>query len=133
VSILFTISRILEKLPNVFQHIYVHLVIIIGWAFFRADTLSDSLGLLSKMFVYSKSDTYTIGYILQNDFLLIGIVSIVLSMPIIPRLNSYIEKLPSKQNIAANFIYLASLFLLLLLSIMQLASGTYNPFIYFRF
>jgi alginate O-acetyltransferase complex protein AlgI len=43
------VASLLRHLPAVFRHVYVWLVVLVGWAFFRADTLPEALTYLKAM------------------------------------------------------------------------------------
>jgi hypothetical protein len=54
-------------------------------------------------------------------------------MPAIPALRRRIEALSGARKAAAEILWMVCLFGLFLLAVAGLASGGYNPFIYFRF
>ncbi|MBK9616900.1 MAG: MBOAT family protein [Uliginosibacterium sp.] len=45
------LSALLEKLPRLLRHAYTLIVVIVGWVFFRSESLPQSLTLLGKMFL----------------------------------------------------------------------------------
>ena len=59
-------------------------------------------------------------------------VGILGCMPILPGIHAFMERGAAVKRIVVPFSYVGSV-LLLLLSMLSLSSGTYNPFIYFRF
>ena len=52
------------------QNIYALLVVMVGWVFFRAETLADALAYLNRMFVPYKTDVYS-AY-LSNEFMMVA-------------------------------------------------------------
>ena len=71
-------------------------------------------------------------YWLNPFYLVILFVGILGCMPILRSLHAFTERTPVVKRIVVPFSYVGSV-LLLLLSMLSLSSGTYNPFIYFRF
>ena len=109
------------------RHIYVIFVFVIGWVFFRADTLSISVDYISLMFGLKGNEIISFGfmYYFNHKVALCGIVAILLCYP---WKWSIVEKKYSL--IVARDVALLGL---LVLSIASIAASAYNPFIYFRF
>ena len=108
-----------KKLPKVLAHIYALLVVCVGFVMFRADTFGQGM----FMMVWEQ---------LTPIFLVTLVVAVFGSAPLIPKAA---EACLAKENLrkpAVYFSYIAS-FVLLILCMLSLSSGTYNPFIYFRF
>lgn len=125
-------QKILKKY-KVFSHIYCMLVVIVGWVFFRMESLRDGLRIVARMFMPWKYAFYSIEELIP--FLAIRKVLIIFFAIIGSGLiYSLGLKFPRISNKWKNSIY-ETVFcgMMLLYCIMQLASGTYNPFIYFRF
>ncbi len=134
-------ARLLAALPNVCRHCYVLLVVLIGWVFFRADNLHEALLYLQKMFIYS-SDGVLHPWIINKvdaQVLVILLVGFLLSTPLYPTIRKSLSTLdftagfPAIVRGGADTVYLVNLLLVFAMSILALASGAYNPFIYFRF
>ena len=131
-------AKVLERLPSVLQYGYVLFAVVIAWVFFRADNLSHALAYLSAMFDISAWETSTLAYsqLVNEEFMVVSVLGILLSMPLYPFLQQRARVL-AQRNIAlyTSFctVRFAGLFMLLLLSVLKVASSTYNPFIYFRF
>ncbi|MCP4157802.1 MAG: hypothetical protein GY757_59380, partial [bacterium] len=80
---------------------------------------------------------------LDNEIIFFTIIAIVGSFPVFPKLTAGYEHLrnnwdsqPGKSSaLSIGYALLFNVFLtaVLLLSIMTIVAGTYNPFIYFRF
>ena len=123
------------KLPsrmNILSRVYTLLVVIVGWVFFRSEDLSSSVHYIGKMFSFSHgTDNYP--YLLINNYTItILLVGIVFAMP----LRKYIEErlgVLIKNRTIFNVLKQSFCILIFILSIMELAQSTYNPFIYFRF
>jgi len=125
----------IRKLPGFFRHIYAMLVVCIGFVMFRADTFSQGIQMIETMFTGWNFDSTSIQvavYWLNPFYLVILFVGIFGCMPILRSLHAFTERTPVVKRIVVPFSYVGSV-LLLLLSMLSLSSGTYNPFIYFRF
>ncbi len=124
-----------KKLPKVCRHIYALLVVCIGFVMFRADTFSQGIEMIGTMFAGWNFDALHMQILLaeMNPLFLVTVVAAVAgSMPVIPKIEAYISKTDRGVRFAETAGYGISL-VLLLLCMLSLSSGTYNPFIYFRF
>ncbi|NDW17718.1 MBOAT family protein [Dysgonomonas sp. 216] len=127
-------DSILQKLWKPLQHIYLLLIVIIGWVFFRADDFQSAISLLKKMFFIDNDMTDVVYY--ASSFVTIKNVTIIIPamlfcLPIfLPLKNKFISLV--KKDIGI-IIYYLLLILLLMCVITMISVGTYNPFIYFRF
>ena len=113
-------------------HVYAVLVVMVGFVFFRADTLSQGFFWVKEMFAGAFMSTPEIAA--ANSRLLLPLMTplnvcvlifaVILSAPVKDKLKDCkpLEKL--------SWVVTP---ILLILCIMNLAGGTYNPFIYFRF
>ena len=124
-----------KKLPKVLAHIYALLVVCVGFVMFRADTFGQGMFMIGTMFSgweFSSVQMAVVWEQLTPIFLVTLVVAVFGSAPLIPKTA---EACLAKENLkkpAVYFSYIAS-FVLLILCMLSLSSGTYNPFIYFRF
>lgn len=132
-------SNILERAWKPAQHLYVALIIITSWVFFRADTLIQAMDYFNAMVDITNWHTTAIQYAqaISDEYIYILVIGLVFSLPIYTCLSDQLT-IFSENSMARNalLIYIPRLgFLsaLLILSILKVASSTYNPFIYFRF
>lgn len=125
-----------QKIKHPFlKHAYTLLVVNAGWVIFRADNLYQAGRFFMNMLGWNNNGFYSdtaVMLIRENwIFLLLGMV---FSTPIARNMN---QMLYEKQNSAVNKLYTALypivLLLILIISVSYLATGTYNPFIYFNF
>lgn len=114
-----------HKIVGVF---YTGFVVIIGWVFFRAPSLKSALNVLARMFTWNTTSVIRISISTDLKFYLILGIAILLTGGLQKMWATKIEK--SKLKSVAEPILILGLFVL---SIMNLVSNTYNPFIYFRF
>ena len=115
------------KVKSFFQHIYTLLVVLIGFVFFRADSMHQGAAWIKTMFTGFGSNTAAMSLALEQLtplYLVTVAVGIVACCPV---------KMLVKKGIAYEAVTAAGSLVLLLLCMLSLASGTYNPFIYFRF
>lgn len=105
--------------------IYTLLVVVLGFTLFRADTLTQAGAMFSAMFTgvgLNWAGTAAVCALLTPSFLLCLLVSLLLSAPVAKRLE------PKRE-----WMTLAGSLVLLVLCMLDLSAGTFNPFIYFRF
>lgn len=130
------LRKILDKIPRVFSHLYLLLVVIIGWVFFYFESLSDAFLLLSRMFGDAANLTnlaFELDF--QNNVFFI-IIAALLCTPIarlFEKAAYVIEREYSFGKTITIVIKGAFMAALLLLSTISLAGNSYNPFIYYRF
>lgn len=132
---------------RILQHIYTLLIVIIGWIFFRADSLREAFWYLKTMLgrALGSEPGFSVMWYLDRWTVLMLIVGILLSagMPGILfdrfRDGDIVEtgvRVGSKAERSEGFVNVLRdicLLLILLLSGMNIVSGSYNPFIYFQF
>jgi alginate O-acetyltransferase complex protein AlgI len=129
-----------SRLPSPFRHVYAMAVVMIGWVFFRADTLGAAAAFLKAMagFGTAAPTPYTAAWFLTPHVGSTLAAGIVLSAPVAPALARWRDRvLTDRARPRAAWTMAAAAtagFVALLLgSIVQVAAGTYDPFIYFRF
>ena len=121
-----------------FSHVYVLLVVCIGFVFFRADTIGQAFTMLAVMFTRFEWNTLmasSAAVIFTRLFCFTLIAAIIGSVPIKEWIEKEQKEKPDcfwNKPIWEMFGY-GSTIVLLVLCMMSLAGGTYNPFIYFRF
>ncbi len=120
------------------RHAYAILVVMLGWAFFRADTLSHALAILMAMGGAATGDgvVQSVGLYLNAEVSLALVAGAVAAAPVLPAIQAIRGRM-ALQGVFTGVVFacaeVAGLALLLVGAAMSLASGTYNPFIYFRF
>lgn len=126
----------IKKLPRILGHIYTMLVVICGFVIFRSDTILQALTILKKMFIGWNMSENVMNITFQFFSPLTVFIIIIGVLGGISWKNKLIKKIYSKNNalgIIISKITYIYVFILLVLCILNLSSGTYNPFIYFRF
>ena len=133
----------LQRIGSEFRHLYVILVVTVGWVFFRADDLSQAAGHLRAMAGFGSGDgiAHHVWLHLQPDVALALIIGAVGSTPYLANLGQRIVAYAGSLrrggremlDAAGGSAFSAALYAILLLSVLSIAGGNYNPFIYFRF
>lgn len=121
-----------KKAPVFLGHLYALLVVTVGFVLFRADTLSQGLAIIGAMFTgFSFGEEMMSTAVLQLTplFLFMTAAGIICAAP----WKEWLEKSGRKLlPLVEGFSYPISI-ALLILCVLSLSGGTYNPFIYFRF
>ena len=119
------------------RHAYLLVVVMIGWVFFRADTLASAISFIRTMFGFQAPfapTPFALGWYLTPELWLALLLGIIGSAPVIPALSSWRKaRLTTWRGFGFDAAATASLMVILVAAIMQMAARTYNPFIYFRF
>ncbi|MCI5147940.1 MAG: MBOAT family protein [Candidatus Electrothrix sp. MAN1_4] len=133
------LSRNLKNIGKPMQHMYALTVIIIGWVFFRTETFDQAFGYLYAMINLYNYQTTALQFaqVLSFEAIYVFIAALMLSIPVSAWINKNIGLVFDKYAVTSFFLIklpqLGFVSLLLFLSIVKIASSTYNPFIYFRF
>jgi alginate O-acetyltransferase complex protein AlgI len=116
----------------IWPHVYTLAVVMIGWVFFRADTLPAAIAFLKSLagLTQAAPTPYTVAWSLTPELWLALAAGAIGSAPWVPALAARVDDGASWRMPLLNT---AALMALLMLSIMSMAARTYNPFIYFRF
>ena len=116
-----------SRAKRAFGHIYLVLVVLIGWVFFRAETIDQGFFWVATMFTGFTFDPMQVALtlsLLTPLNLCVFAVGCVTCLPVLDRLRG---------RAAFERLSWAVTVVLLALCLLSLATGTYNPFIYFRF
>ena len=120
--------RRLRRLPSLIGRLYTALAVLIGWVWFSYDRIGDGFAHLRVMFgggAFVNSDTM---YRLTSALPLL-VVCTVAATPLPRRLASALQR----RGVLLTAAELTGMTLLMVLSVAYLISGSYNPFLYFRF
>ena len=136
------LMQLINGLARPFRHMYALIVIMVGWVFFRAETLTDAIGFIKSMAGFAKGTglEFNAAMFLNNEIIIIFALGIIFSMPFSKVLEKIINEVVSRakglKGLFKISFYGAELFIVLFIffiCLINLAAGTYNPFIYFRF
>jgi alginate O-acetyltransferase complex protein AlgI len=119
----------------IWPHLYTLAVVMIGWVFFRAETLPAAMAFLSAMAgaAATAPTPYTVWWYLTPELWLGLLAGAVGSTPWIAALAPRLAQEKDARLAAVRLLATASLIALLVASILSVSARTYNPFIYFRF
>ncbi len=131
----FFLKKYLDKLPNMFKHIYALFFILIGWCIFAFDDTKQLLTYLGNMFgqnSVSLINQETLYYLINNKTLLL--IGIICSTPLIKNISYQLGKKKNNRTQRISFlITLVTYTLIFIISVSYLVDSAYNPFLYFRF
>ncbi|CEO33131.1 MBOAT family O-acyltransferase [Paraclostridium sordellii] len=126
------LGKILDRIYSPISHLYLVLVVMIGWIFFRANSFTYAFNYIKLLFGLDNNLLYnnlTIMYL--NDYGYIIVLSVIFSVPIIPILKN---KLHEFKETHVYYIIRSIVFMSMFGAIViELVNSTYNPFLYFRF
>jgi alginate O-acetyltransferase complex protein AlgI len=137
------LSRILKKQVFPLPHIYLMYIFTATLTIFRADTVPLAMDYLAVMHGFgNESDLVTAALLhVDTDIQAAIIAGIIFSFPVfnpLKKFGNYLSGTSSRlvSTVAAEsatFMKTSALAVIFYMSIVFLSSGTYNPFIYFRF
>lgn len=121
------LGDLLARVPKLITHLYAIFVVLIGWVFFRADSLSQAFEYLSVMFGLSNLDKESIcqAQLLNYIALVVGCIIVFLKLKSFNSSNTH-------ETVTHNYAYFVN-FILIFVSVLVLYFGAQNPFIYFNF
>ncbi len=123
----YILSPLLKRLPKVVKHIYTLLLVIFGMAIFGNNDFSAMGAYMKNMIgggVTGFADAAFLYYFKSNLILLL--LSVFFCLPVFRKLMAKTEK----EKPLINLIFGIAIFIL---SVGFLVSGSFNPFLYFRF
>jgi alginate O-acetyltransferase complex protein AlgI len=136
-------GRLLDRMPLALRHLYALLAVMIGWVFFRSETLGQALLYLSALLNFSGAPYLDAKLFaaLNNEFYLALLFGLLFAMPIIPAVKSELDRRAEQLTGSGLFVLRSSaaavltiwMVSLVVYSSAELISGTHNPFLYFRF
>jgi alginate O-acetyltransferase complex protein AlgI len=132
--------KYLDRLWFTLRHLYTLLIVMIGWVFFRSESLSHAIHYLASMFgiIHVDNVKYSVLFYCDQKALSTLILGSILATPIARWVFMQVQKIIfySKFTYLQPILYASYYFLLVslfMISAASLAAGTYNPFIYYRF
>ena len=131
-----TFKKAFDKIPNFIKHIYLLVVVNVGFVFFKFESMSNAVRYIKTMFLggtgFTSFDINT--EIINNLFWII--LAVLLATPIMKKLESFYNN-SIYANTAITAVYdfgrLALICALILFSTSHLAGNSFNPFLYNAF
>ena len=137
------LNGVLSRAGAEARHVYTLLVVTVGWVFFRATDFSQALAHLTAMAGFGSGDgiAYHVWLYLRPDVALALVVGAIGSTPYLSRLGRrLVDRAGGPETLGkdivpapAGWIGVVALYAVFVLSVLAIAGGKYNPFIYFRF
>lgn len=125
------LGKLLKMNPyKVINHIYTMAVVMIAWILFRSDTIYQAGSMIRGLFDFSGNNFQILSY-LSNKLILFLIAGVAFCGPMQKRYEKWYRRNRKKPDVMKKDLIIQ--IVLLVLSILSLVAGTYNPFIYFQF
>ena len=119
---------------GILSHVYTLLVVLIGWAIFRSDTLGAAgkyIGVLFGVGATAPADA-TFRYYLSHGWVVL-LAAALCTVPVTRWLRTRLEMSGSKWLVALDAGRLVLTAVVFVLAVLVCIKSTYNPFIYFNF
>lgn len=127
-----TILPVQQCRSKIVRNVYTWLVVTTAFVMFRADTVTSGLSMLKAMFANFGMDGFSAGFLRESlnpyNICILG-TAFLFSYPVSRQVRERLGHMEKGYQFAVS----AGSLILLLLCILNLASTSYNPFIYFRF
>ena len=136
------LDKFLEKVWAPIANLYTLLVVMFAWVLFRADSLGYALNYWQALLRFNTNPVQTVSFLsyMSLDFYLALTLALLGSWGFFNYLKTQIDKVLNSELVLAKLVSygfqgISVLFygFILILCSAYLLSGTYNPFIYYRF
>lgn len=139
------LKTLLAQLPRAARHAYALLAVLFGWVLFRAESFEQARHFMARMLWVGQApgeQAPAIGEIVTHQQWLFGALGVLAATPLLRRLSARLLTdrtlaagrrhgfKPGATAAALDATFIAGL---VFLCSLYIASGTYSPFIYFRF
>ena len=124
-----------SRLGRILCRVYTLMAVMLLFVVFRAETLSDAGALITSMFTGSMTalGTYQLRDLLTPANCLFLIAAVVTAAGLVPKAKAwYAGQTEGMQRVCLYGIRIGSI-ALLIIAILNLSRGGFNPFIYFQF
>jgi alginate O-acetyltransferase complex protein AlgI len=134
----FFFQKHLDKLPGVFGHVYLMLILVFSRVIFRFGNVRYSLAVLRGLFGLNGNRflDFSTATLLKNNLFILIFCAIAVT-PLIRRFCQWLWKKAAGHGIPETFMeictYAVVPVFLLVLSTAALVGSSYNPFLYYRF
>ncbi|WP_107038124.1 MBOAT family O-acyltransferase [Brumimicrobium mesophilum] len=127
------LKKILDKLPKGIQWFYAIIVVMIGWVLFRIEIFSEAIIYIVKLFSFENIGSSKVISHLNNERLAVLVLALLSSSLFFVKIKEFFDRRNITQSIGTQIMLDIGIVLMLLLCIFYINSGSYSPFIYFRF
>ena len=119
--------KILEKTPKIINTIYVLFTVMISFIIFSAPSLNEIKNTIFGLFNFSNGLYSDMSLYYLKSYLIVFVVGIIGSTKLFKKL--FLDK----EGKLKDFVEIAFLILLFVISTSYIIDGSFNPFLYFRF
>ncbi len=127
------LEKILSKVPKIVSWSYTMLIVMLAWVLFRIEHIQDALKYIGKLFgIGSYPRAHFFSY-LDNEKILILLLAALSCTQFFKLLKDQVSKIQLLAPKLGRFTEDMGIITLFVLSVIYINSGSYNPFIYFRF
>ncbi len=123
--------KYLNKAPSFIGHIYAMICVLIGWVFFAFEDITQGVDYLRVMFGGSSAFITNETLYQLISYVPLLLICVVASTPVGKILYGKLKKL--KNSTLTSLVSISGMLAVTVLSTAYLISGSYNPFLYFRF
>jgi alginate O-acetyltransferase complex protein AlgI len=128
----------LERVPAPFRHLYALFAILVGWVIFRAEDLTQAAGILRKMMFAEGAAADAFTPVLTGEETVVLSIGVVLATPLVANLMRPWVAVPDHPPWPSRSPWaygwgLALGGVVLCAAATKILTGSYSPFIYFRF
>ena len=129
----FALNKLFAKIPRVFSHIYVTIIILISFVIFSANGIGGAISDIGSMFgvsglpLWSKETAYYLA-----SFAVVLVIAIIGATPLV---KSVVLKIKATKtgNLVCNILEPIFVIAMLLIVTAYFVDGSFSPFLYFRF
>jgi alginate O-acetyltransferase complex protein AlgI len=122
--------KLTEKIGKIPRVVLTFFIVVIGWVFFRSETIAQAVQFLKKMFSFSYTE-----YFFVNHFTIILIIAAFLSfIPLFNKVSGTEHKI-NLESLSIGRAVLNAFIIIICLTICvaEITAKGFNPFIYFKF
>lgn len=124
---LIKITSHIGKIPRI---VFTFFVVIVGWIFFRSETIGQAIRFLKKMFSFSSEE-----YSFASHLLTVFVAAIIFSFitPFLRIIKSEINRDTIPLSIGRASFYVLTIIVFMIICVGEITASGFNPFIYFKF
>lgn len=120
-------GKIEGKMPDVLKRLYMIVVVITGWVFFRADSIEQAGRYLAAMFSF-RGGVEILGRALNAESVLFLLLGVIFSIPVTKKWKNFFQK-----NETGDMLANGAALVLFFTAVCYMVGSGFSPFLYFRF
>ncbi len=126
------LKNIIKKVPAALNWLVTFALVLIGWVLFYYAKVGDAFTHIGAMFGIGASFTDSASVLIMKKYSFFPLIAFIASLPVAQKLPFLLQK-TGLQRKHIDFLRVAVLSLMMVLSVLMLVGQSYNPFIYFQF